>query len=144
MILNSRRIRRRFGSLVEMTGLAFLAGLFLALPLLSAGPKPASKKRDSKKSETAATSDSDDATASGSSIKLSEQPYSTGYSGSHGELIGFINSQVRQGWVDNNVRPAEPADDAEWVRRVHLDIVGHVPDLETVQKFLADKDKAKR
>ncbi len=35
-------------------------------------------------------------------------------------------------------------DDAEWVRRVHLDIVGHIPDLETVQKFIADKDKAKR
>ena len=42
------------------------------------------------------------------------------------------------------MRPSEPADDAEWVRRVHLDIAGHIPDLDTVQKFLADKDKAKR
>src|SRR6185312_12894149 len=101
MILNSRRRRRRFDSLVEMTGLAFLAGLFVALPLLSAGPKPAAKKRDSKKPEAAAA-DADDATAGASSIKLSEQPYSTGYSGSYGELIAFINAQVRQGWMDNN------------------------------------------
>ena len=77
-------------------------------------------------------------------VKLPEQVYSTGYNGSYVELINFINAQIRQGWVDNGVRPTEPADDAEWVRRVHLDIVGHIPDLETVQKFIADKDKAKR
>jgi len=77
-------------------------------------------------------------------VKLPEQVFSTGYNGSYVELINFINAQVRLGWVDNGVRPAEPADDAEWVRRVHLDIVGHIPDLETVQKFIAEKDKAKR
>src|SRR5262249_3877489 len=77
------------------------------------------------------------------SIKLPEV-YSTGYNGSYIELINFINTQIRQGWIDNGLRPAEVADDAEWVRRVHLDIVGHIPDLEAVQKFVADKDKAKR
>src|SRR5262245_7882873 len=82
-------------------------------------------------------------TASGG-VKLPEQFFSTGYNGSYVELIKFINTQVRQGWIDNGMRPAEPADDAEWVRRVHLDIVGHIPDLEMVQKFIADKDKAKR
>ena len=82
--------------------------------------------------------------ANGATIKLPEQTYSTGYNGSYVDLIKFINAQVRQGWIDNGIRPADPADDAEWVRRVHLDIVGHIPDLETVQKFLADKDKAKR
>jgi hypothetical protein len=77
-------------------------------------------------------------------IKLPEKVFSTGYTGSFEELIGFVNQQIREGWVANNVEPAEVADDGEWVRRVHLDIVGHTPDLETVEKFLADKNKSKR
>jgi hypothetical protein len=77
-------------------------------------------------------------------VKLPKEVFSTGYSGSYVELIDFVNQQIRQGWQDNNLMPSAPADDAEWLRRVHLDIVGHVPDLETVEKFLADKDGAKR
>ena len=79
-----------------------------------------------------------------SNFKLPEKIFSTGYSGSYVDLIDFINVQIRQGWTDNEVRPADPADDAEFIRRVHLDIVGHIPDLDAMQKFIADKDKAKR
>ena len=75
---------------------------------------------------------------------LSEVPYSTGYEGSYRELIDFINQQVRKGWSENGMVPSAVADDAEWVRRVHLDIVGHIPDLETVEAFLADKSADKR
>ena len=96
------------------------------------------------KADDAATKEVADSAAGGATIKLPEQMYSTGYNGSYVDLIKFINTQIRQGWIDNGIRPAEAADDAEWIRRVHLDIVGHIPDLETVQKFLADKDKAKR
>ncbi len=99
----------------------------------------AKKDADAEKGASEAPAASTDA-----AIKLPEQVFSTGYNGSYVELIKFINTQIRQGWVDNGVRPAEPADDAEWVRRVHLDISGHIPDLDTVQKFVADKDKAKR
>lgn len=77
-------------------------------------------------------------------VKLPEKVYSTGYTGSFEELISFINQQVREGWQQNNVEPSDVADDSEWIRRVHLDTVGHVPDLETVEKFLADKSKSKR
>ena len=76
--------------------------------------------------------------------KIPEKVYSTGYTGSATELIGFINDQIRQGWKDNNVTPSEVADDAEWMRRVYLDLVGHIPDVDEVEKFLTDKDKAKR
>jgi len=113
--------------------------------------KPSAKKSSPKKSSTgesataSESADSKDSAGDESShVKLPEQVSSTGYSGEDAELISFINSQVRQGWSDNFLRPAEPADDAEWVRRVYLDIAGHIPDLDTVQKFLADKDKAKR
>ncbi len=143
-----------WGSRLAIVGLvAFLA----VIPFDARGEGKNSIKRPQPKPKSpAAASDSDtDAKAADSkdkaepaaaegTIKLPEQVYSTGYNGSYVELIAFVNQQIRDGWKDNGVRPTEPAEDAEWIRRVHLDIVGHIPDLETVQKFLADKDKAKR
>jgi hypothetical protein len=64
--------------------------------------------------------------------------------GSSDVLIAYINEQIRQGWTDNEIEPSEVAGDGEWIRRVYLDIVGHVPPMEEVEKFLTDKDKAKR
>jgi hypothetical protein len=59
-------------------------------------------------------------------------------------VVEEINKYVRQGWTDNEVQPSPEADDAEWLRRVYLDIVGHIPESSTVEKFLADKDQNKR
>ena len=64
--------------------------------------------------------------------------------GSSDVLIKYINEQIRQGWTDNEIKSSEVADDAEWIRRVYLDIVGSIPPAEVTAKFLADKDKAKR
>lgn len=74
----------------------------------------------------------------------SAEVFSTGYQGSYAELIEFINQQVRKSWAENGMTSSVPADDSEWIRRVHLDLVGHVPELETVKKFLADKSADKR
>lgn len=64
--------------------------------------------------------------------------------GSSDPLISFINDQIRQGWTDNEVKPSDVADDAEWIRRVYLDVVGHVPSGKDVEDFMRDKDPAKR
>lgn len=64
--------------------------------------------------------------------------------GSSDVIIQEINDQIRATWKDNEVEPSPVADDAEWMRRVYLDIVGHIPPVEDVEKFIADKDKAKR
>ena len=64
--------------------------------------------------------------------------------GSSDVIIQEINSQIRSTWKDNEVEPSPLADDSEWMRRVYLDIVGHIPPVEDVEKFAADKDKAKR
>lgn len=64
--------------------------------------------------------------------------------GSGDAVIEFINQEIRQAWKDNGVEPSPVADDAEWMRRVYLDIVGHIPEAEAVEKFLADRDKSKR
>ena len=64
--------------------------------------------------------------------------------GSAREIVDYTNTQMRQGWTDNEVKPSAVAGDAEWVRRVHLDLVGAIPPLETVEAFLKDRDPAKR
>ena len=71
----------------------------------------------------------------------SDEAFTTG---SSDVIIQEINSQIRATWKDNEVEPSPVADDAEWMRRVYLDIVGHIPAVEDVEKFLADKDKSKR
>lgn len=59
-------------------------------------------------------------------------------------VIDFINQEIRQSWKDNEIEPSPVADDYEWMRRVYLDIVGHIPDSEAVEEFVALKDKNKR
>lgn len=103
---------------------------------LTASAKPSTK--------TAAPAEKVEDPAAEETIKLPEQIYSTGYNGSYVELIKFINEKIRAGWQDNNMPPSDVADDSEWLRRVYLDIVGHIPDREAYEKFVADKDKAKR
>lgn len=60
------------------------------------------------------------------------------------EVVQFINEKIRQNWQDNEVTPSAVADDYEWIRRVYLDIVGHIPPMEEVEAFVKDKDKGKR
>jgi hypothetical protein len=60
------------------------------------------------------------------------------------QTVKDIDEQIRQGWKDNEIEPSERADDAEWIRRVYLDIVGHIPPAEDINKFLADEDPSKR
>ena len=64
--------------------------------------------------------------------------------GSAREIVDFTNTQVRQGWTDNEINPSTIAGDTEWIRRVHLDLVGAIPSLEAVEAFLKDRDPAKR
>ena len=64
--------------------------------------------------------------------------------GSSDAIVEYINSRIRQGWTDNEISASAVADDAEWVRRVYLDIVGHIPPAEEVEKFIENDDKAKR
>ncbi len=59
-------------------------------------------------------------------------------------VVDFINQEIRQAWKDNEIEPSPIADDHEWVRRVHLDIVGHIPEADVVEEFVTSKDKNKR
>ncbi len=59
-------------------------------------------------------------------------------------VVAKINEYIRKGWADNEVKPSDQASDEEWLRRVYLDLVGHIPPVERVDEFLADEDPAKR
>ncbi len=59
-------------------------------------------------------------------------------------VVSFIDQQIRQGWADNDVVPSAAADDAEWFRRIHLDLVGHIPPWNEIDRFHRDKNPAKR
>jgi hypothetical protein len=64
--------------------------------------------------------------------------------GSAEVLLGFVNRRVREAWQANGVEPSGRADDAEWLRRVYLDLVGHIPPVDVIEKFLADQSASKR
>src|SRR5262249_5615031 len=53
-------------------------------------------------------------------------------------VVQEINLQIKATWKDNEVEASPTADDAEWVRRVYLDIVGHIPAIEDAETFLSD------
>lgn len=59
-------------------------------------------------------------------------------------LRQLIDDQVRAAWQRENVTPAGPADDAEFLRRVHLDLVGTLPTADEAAAFLKDTAADKR
>ena len=59
-------------------------------------------------------------------------------------MIQFINEQIRTAWEENETVPSAAADDYEWVRRVYLDMHGHIPTSEDLLAFAHDKDAGKR
>jgi hypothetical protein len=46
-----------------------------------------------------------------------------------------IDGFLERGWKARKVRPAARADDATWLRRIHLDLVGRIPTEEDVARF---------
>jgi len=60
------------------------------------------------------------------------------------ELIEYINGRIEQTWKDNEVTPSKEATDGEWLRRVYLDVVGHIPPVDVVEEFLKDSRAVKR
>jgi hypothetical protein len=60
------------------------------------------------------------------------------------ELAKTIDRFIAARWRDDGVKPAALADDAEYMRRVHLDLIGCIPSLTEARTFLGDKTPGKR
>lgn len=59
-------------------------------------------------------------------------------------LRQIIDAEVRAAWLGEKISPAAPADDAAFVRRVFLDLVGSIPTYEETRQFLQDSSPDKR
>lgn len=55
-----------------------------------------------------------------------------------------IDRAIRRGWAENHLTPSAPATDAEWCRRLYLDILGRIPTVEELNGFLKSRGRNKR
>jgi hypothetical protein len=60
------------------------------------------------------------------------------------ELAALIDRRIEARLDAEGVRPADPADDAEFLRRVYLDLHGVIPTAEQAARFLADTGPGRR
>jgi hypothetical protein len=60
------------------------------------------------------------------------------------DLAEIIDREVAQRITSEGFKPSPPAQDAEFLRRVYLDLVGVIPTADKVEAFLADSDLKKR
>ncbi|MSR48006.1 MAG: DUF1549 domain-containing protein [Planctomycetes bacterium] len=59
-------------------------------------------------------------------------------------LAELIDQSLQAQWPEQKVRPADPADDSTWLRRLSLDLCGTIPLREEVAAFLDDSRADKR
>ncbi len=55
------------------------------------------------------------------------------------QVAAKIDELLASHWQSNDVKPAAPADDATFLRRVTLDLAGRIPTVGELDRFLADK-----
>lgn len=60
------------------------------------------------------------------------------------ELAAKIDGYIAAAWNTSSVVPAERASDAEFARRVYLDLLGRIPKVAEIRRFLNDSDPDKR
>jgi hypothetical protein len=59
-------------------------------------------------------------------------------------LAAAIDRHIAAGWEAGKVQPAPPASDAEFLRRVYLDLAGRIPSATEARQFLDDPRPDKR
>jgi hypothetical protein len=60
------------------------------------------------------------------------------------QLADRIDALLEAKWRERDLSPAPPADDAEFLRRLSLDVGGRIPAVQDARQFLADNSPDKR
>jgi hypothetical protein len=61
-----------------------------------------------------------------------------------GEQVAYINSELERLWRDNKLQPAERCSDYDFIRRASLDVIGRIPKIPEIEKFMADPPETRR
>ena len=56
----------------------------------------------------------------------------------------FIDKQIEESWKKAGVKPAKPAPDEEFLRRVYVDLLGRIPNVQEARAFLTTRENDKR
>src|SRR5262249_52606249 len=114
----------------------FTASLAQINPALgqAQGGKKAAKKKDADRATKTAPS----------SITAPITVPATGTKVDAAQLAQIIDDQIQKKLDAEGMKPSPKSDDAEFLRRVYLDIVGVIPTPEKVKEFLNSKDPDKR
>ncbi|MDA7977918.1 MAG: DUF1549 and DUF1553 domain-containing protein [Pirellulales bacterium] len=59
-------------------------------------------------------------------------------------IVAQINSRIEERWQEESITPADWATDAEWCRRVFLDVLGRIPTVEESVDYVTSSDAAKK
>jgi hypothetical protein len=108
------------------------AALFFAGALISASPLLSANKADG----DSAPSTTKAAVTKG---KLGKKADSFGIS-----QVDVINDQIRQGWLAHGYTPSGAATDGEFCRRLYLDVLGRIPSVDELTKYLNDHGPDKK
>lgn len=62
----------------------------------------------------------------------------------HQPRVDKINQMIEQVWADYELTPSPEATDNEWCRRVYLDLIGRIPNVDELREFVEDKSPGKK
>jgi len=61
-----------------------------------------------------------------------------------GSRLAFIDEMIKGAWDEAKIKPSRPATDEEFLRRVYLDVIGRIPNIQEAQAFLLSRESGKR
>lgn len=59
-------------------------------------------------------------------------------------IVTFIDEQIQKGWKDNKTYPSDRCTDFEFIRRASIDIIGRIPTVEEVNRFMKHSESTRR